>query len=104
MGDLPSHFQSEDWQQLPKAGRLGERGGRLCGLSRTTLIELAELGHIKVVALRKPNAVKAIRLIYMPSLAAYLRKLAAEGEVESEPSEQALGKPVAATKKHRKFP
>jgi hypothetical protein len=50
--------------------------GRLCGLSRTTLLELNRLGYIKMAVIRKPGAVKGIRLIYLPSLYAYLDDLA----------------------------
>jgi hypothetical protein len=100
MVDLPLDFQSEDWQQLPSAGRTGQRGGRLYGLSRTTLVELGQAGHIKVIALRKPGAQKAIRLIYMPSLNTYLRKLAAD---DNAGQPQAVKAPVQA-KKRRKFP
>jgi len=51
---------------------------RLCGLSRTTLLELAEAKHIRSVVIRKPGAVRGIRLIYLPSLRAYLDSLTAE--------------------------
>jgi hypothetical protein len=53
------------------------------------------------VALRKPGAQKAIRLIYMPSLDAYLRKLAAEDNALAQPEPV---KPAAPTKNGRKFP
>jgi hypothetical protein len=45
---------------------------RLCDLSRTTLLELSEGGLIRTVAIRKPGAVKGIRLVHMPSLLEYL--------------------------------
>jgi hypothetical protein len=48
---------------------------RLCGLSRTTLLELSEAGLIRTVAIRKPHAVKGIRLVYLPSVYAYLDSL-----------------------------
>jgi hypothetical protein len=48
---------------------------RLCGLSRTTLLELSEAGNIRTVAIRKPGAIKGIRLVHMPSLYTYLESL-----------------------------
>jgi hypothetical protein len=76
MQQIPSHFVDGDWARMPKAGRPGKPGGRLRGLSRTSLIELDERGLIKVIAIRKPGAVKAIRLVFLPSLDGYLHRLA----------------------------
>jgi hypothetical protein len=45
---------------------------RLRGLSRTTLLELIELGEIKSAVIRKPGSLKGIRLIFLPSLDSYL--------------------------------
>jgi len=45
---------------------------RLWGLSRTTLLELIELGAIRSALIRKPGSLKGIRLIYLPSLNTYL--------------------------------
>jgi hypothetical protein len=64
---IPSQFSAEDWKRLPKPRE------RLCDLSRTTLLELSELGEITIAAIRKPGSQKAIRLVYMPSLHQYLR-------------------------------
>jgi hypothetical protein len=61
---------TEEWARMPKPKQ------RLCGLSRTTLFELWSLGCIKMAVIRKPGAVKGIRLIYLPSLYAYLDDLA----------------------------
>jgi hypothetical protein len=72
---LPPHLQGELWSRLPKPGRPGQPGGRLEGLSRTTLLELSNAGLIRTVAIRKPGAVKGIRLVYMPSLYSYLENL-----------------------------
>jgi hypothetical protein len=68
----PDHLQSEEWGRLPKPK------DRLFGLSRTTLLELGAAGLIRTVAIRKPGAIKGLRLIYMPSLRAYLERLALE--------------------------
>lgn len=48
---------------------------RLCGLSRTTLLELEAAKKIRSVVLRKPGAVRGIRLIFLPSLHAFLQSL-----------------------------
>jgi hypothetical protein len=76
--ELPSHLQGEPWARLPKPGRPGEPGGRFNGLSRTTLLELSEAGLIKTAVIKKPGALKGIRLVYLPSLYAYLEGLATQ--------------------------
>ena len=63
---IPQHFSTVDWVRMPKPKE------RLCGLSRTTLGELIESGDLKSAVIRKPGSQKGIRLIYLPSLAAYL--------------------------------
>ena len=70
--DIPSQLQDEQRARMPKPKQ------RLCGLSRTTLLELSEAGLIRTVAIRKPGAVKGIRLIYTPSLLEYLDSLTPE--------------------------
>jgi hypothetical protein len=61
---------TDEWARMPTPK------GRLCGLSRTTLLELHRLGHIKMAVIRRPGAIKGIRLVYLPSLYAYLDGLA----------------------------
>jgi hypothetical protein len=78
MQRIPQHVEGENWARMPKVGHRGQPGGRLRGLSRTTLLELNDAGLIKVVAIRKPGAQKAIRLVYLPSLDAYLEGLATD--------------------------
>lgn len=73
--EIPAYLQGESWARMPKPK------DRLCGLSRTTLLELSEAGLIRTVAIRKPHAVKGIRLVYMPSLLAYLDSLSSGQEV-----------------------
>lgn len=73
--EIPEHLQGKEWEKMPKPGRPGQPGGRLQGMSRTTLFELWKAGHIKTVSIKKPGAVKGIRLVYMPSLHAYLESL-----------------------------
>lgn len=62
-----SESRIEEWYRLPHP-----RGGRLFGLSRTTLTELGQAGEIKTVLLRKRGALRGIRLIHGPSLQEYL--------------------------------
>lgn len=61
-----SESRIEEWYRLPHP-----RGGRLFGLSRTTLTELGQAGEIKTVLLRKRGALRGIRLIHGPSLQSY---------------------------------
>jgi hypothetical protein len=106
MQEIPPQYQDSDWARMPPAGRAGKPGGRLRGLSRTTLLELDELGLIKVIAIRKPGAAKSIRLVFVPSLDSYLHSLATESISDSSLSRTEKDK-VAASKKRparRKFP
>lgn len=66
-----------EWVRLPKPK------ARLHGLSRTTLLELCERRLIKG-ALIKPrkDAVRGIRLVFLPSLLAYLHANAMGGQQE----------------------
>jgi hypothetical protein len=58
----------DEWERLPV-----RPGQRLCGLSRSTLLELVFSGKLKSCVLRKTKESKrTIRLIHMPSLFAYL--------------------------------
>ncbi len=59
---------AQDWARLPKPKT------RFFGLSRTTLLELCESGAIKSTVLRKRHALRGIRLLYLPSLYAFLEK------------------------------
>lgn len=67
--DVPAHLQTGDWVRMPQPR------DRLCGLSRTTLLELEAAKKIRSVVLRKPGAVRGIRLIFLPSLHAFLESL-----------------------------
>jgi len=71
--DTTPAVQTESWTRMPKPKQ------RLLGLSRTTLLELSEAGLIRTVAIRKPGAIKGIRLVYLPSLYSYLQNLTEEG-------------------------
>jgi len=72
--DIPSHLSGEQWARMPKPKQ------RLSGLSRTTILELSEAGLIRTVAIRKPGAIRGIRLIFMPSLYSYLESLTPKAE------------------------
>jgi hypothetical protein len=75
--DVKERYDTGEWERLPKASQVkGQPGGRLRGLSRTTLLELHERKCIKIAAIHKPGAKKAIRLVFLPSLDAYLRSIA----------------------------
>jgi hypothetical protein len=66
-----------DFARLPQVSPAkGQPGGRLRGLSRTTLLELHERKLIRVASIHKPGAKKAIRLVHLPSLDAYLESIA----------------------------
>jgi hypothetical protein len=67
---VPPEMQGDPWRRMPKPSE------RLYGLSRTTLFELSQAGLIRTVHIRKPGAMRGIRLIFLPSLAAYLDGLA----------------------------
>jgi hypothetical protein len=66
--EIPRDLQNEQWVRMPKPK------GRLLGLSRTTLLELAERQEIKIANIRKPGSVKGIRLVWMPSLREFLER------------------------------
>jgi hypothetical protein len=67
--DVPEHVKTEEWCRMPKPGQ------RLFGLSRTTLLELSNGRKIRTVAIKKPGAIRGIRLVFMPSLLEYLASL-----------------------------
>jgi hypothetical protein len=64
--EIPQHLLTEEWVRLPKPQE------RLEGLSRTTILELHAQGDVKIAAIRKAGSQKAIRLVHIPSLKAYL--------------------------------
>jgi hypothetical protein len=107
MQEIPDRFQDGDWARMPSAGRTGKPGGRLRGLSRTTLLELDQMGLIKVIAIRKPGAAKALRLVFLPSVDRYLYQLATEPIPEQSPTPGKEEAPTSTVKKppiRRKFP
>jgi hypothetical protein len=70
--ELPRHLQTANWQRMPKPRE------RLVDLSRTTVFEILQDPNsgVRRAVIRKPGRVRGIRLIYMPSLFAYLNRLA----------------------------
>jgi hypothetical protein len=72
--DSPGRPVEDVWFRLPHPkGRCP-----YTGLARTTLFELVERsrGKIKTVFLKKPGAIRGIRLIHLGSLQNYLNSLA----------------------------
>ncbi len=88
-GGIPPKFRSSlaestlaeaEWLRLPPPrGR-----DRLTGLSRTSLIELGERGAIKIIRVRKPDAIRGIVLVSRRSLLDFLNSLTPEGEAQKE--------------------
>jgi hypothetical protein len=75
-------MQSEDplnpLAEQPKRIRVVQEkpGGRLCGMSRSTLIELTERGYFRMAKIKQPGRERFIRLVHLPSLHAYLSSVA----------------------------
>lgn len=59
------------WIGVPAVGHCP-----ITGLSRPHIYNLISLGLIRSACLRQPGAVRGRRLIYLPSLLAYLDKMA----------------------------
>ncbi len=58
--------QGAEWVRLPRPG------SHLCGLGRTYLYQLTKSGKIKSVALREPGKARGVRLLYKPSILAFI--------------------------------
>ncbi|OVE76762.1 hypothetical protein BVX97_00495 [bacterium E08(2017)] len=65
------------WIRLPKNGEREYHSG----LSRGMLYELIKEGEIRSVSLKKPGHIRGCRLIWLPSLMDYLKKVAARQDV-----------------------
>lgn len=72
--------QDSDWVRLPKPRHL------LCGLGRSYLFQLAKRGKIKSVALRAPDKARGVRLLYKPSILAFIE---AQSAIQNAPAEAA---------------
>jgi hypothetical protein len=81
--EIPQQFLTEEWVRLPKPFE------RLEGLSRTTLLELHAQGDVKIAAIRKAWSQKAIRLVHLPSLKAYLETCVEEPRDRPLPGKKA---------------
>lgn len=57
------------WTRLPKPGQM------LCGMTRSFLYQLCAKGAIRSVTIRQPQNTRGIRLVYRPSIHAYLKQL-----------------------------
>ena len=84
--NIPKHLQSDDWRRLPKPGE------RLMGLTRTTLNEARNdpRSGVRSAVIRKPGRTRGIVLIYMPSLFAYLNRLAGLEVADATKEEEAI--------------
>ena len=58
-----------DWVRLPKPGQ------SLCGMTRSYLYQLCAKGTIRSVTIRQPHNTRGVRLIYRPSIHAFLASL-----------------------------
>lgn len=61
--------QDADWVRLPKPGQ------SLCGMTRSYLYQLCAKGAIRSVTIRAPHNTRGVRLIYRPSIHAFLTAL-----------------------------
>ena len=61
--------QDADWVRLPKPGC------SLCGMTRSYLYQLCASGKIRSVTIRQPHNTRGVRLIYRPSIHAFLASL-----------------------------
>lgn len=64
------------WIRLPKPGAHEQN----TGLGRAVLSRLAKSGAVRSISLREPGARRGCRLISLPSLLAYLDRLASQKE------------------------
>jgi hypothetical protein len=62
----------ENWCRLPKPKEY------LCALGRTYLYQLAKTGKIKSVSLRQPGKARGVRLVYKPSIIAFIEAQSAQ--------------------------
>jgi hypothetical protein len=88
MGMIYSVLEGIDQRANDPWIRLPHPKGRCqhTGLARTTLLELVlgSKGKIKTVSLKKPGAIRGVRLIHLPSLQTYLAGLAEQQALEGQ--------------------
>jgi len=63
--EIPKHLQSADWQRMPRPG------GRLNGLTRSTLLEIIQdpQSGVRSAVIRKPGRPRGSLLAYFERLA-----------------------------------
>src|SRR4029453_6069680 len=64
--------QNENWVRLARPKE------RLCGLTRSHLYQLCACGLVRSISIRQPHRQRGVRLVFRPSLHAFLAKLDAE--------------------------
>ena len=69
-------ISNERWVRLPRPGQRE----LTTGLSRATLHLLISQGKIKSSSLQRPGTVRGVRLIWLPSLLAYVERHAEGGQ------------------------
>jgi hypothetical protein len=82
-GDLIPGFDTAPIEGAELA-RLPKPGKRLYGLPRTTLLDMAERGDIRIVRLRKKGRARGIVLVCLVSLRAYLKSELEAAETRKE--------------------
>ena len=74
----PEPLPSERWIRLPKKGPCP-----FCGLSRAHLYQLISQNRIKSASLRQPGNLTGVRLVWLPSVLAYIEKyVETQGDTE----------------------
>ena len=73
--NVPQYLQTQDWARMPKPG------DKYQGMSRTTLLEIIQNPEsgVRSAVIRKPGRTRGLRLIFVPSLLAYLDRLSGDG-------------------------
>lgn len=71
-GIIADAERETDWVRVPKPGQ------SLFGLTRSHLYQLAAAGSIRTLAIRTPGKKRGVRLLFLPSVQAYIAALDAE--------------------------
>jgi hypothetical protein len=76
--ELPNGKEkNERWVRLPT-----KPGERLQGISRPSLYNWIEAGHIKSASIRQPGKLTGIRVIWLPSLLEFIEKHVETGGIK----------------------
>ena len=73
--DAQAEGYPQKWIRLPTKGHCPHTG-----LSRAAFYELIKANQIKSACLKKPGALRGIRLVWLPSVMAYLERHVTGGE------------------------